>query len=477
MRAIAAAFAVGVALLAAAPAGAGSPRVEGPFGKGAAAVWLVPAVGQTRTIVVFGHGWKVAPPSPSYPWVGQFLPWLEHLARQGDAVVFPRYQLGGDATGAPRAADFEAGLRTAFARLPRAGAVPVVAVGYSYGASLAFTYAANAKAWRLPEPRAIDAIFPAAPIPGVPLPGLPRSTRVLVQVGDADTEAGRGGADAFWRWLGGPSPLRRYEVVRSHDGFVADHAAPKQTAAAAQVTFWAPLDRLVTAARITNAPRALPPVVSIGSGADQVWIMEPRGRPRDVVVFGHGWSTPVPSDWAPWLDHLREGGSLVIYPRYEAGAGTSPTAALAAFRRGVVAAFRRLGPTGVPVVALGKSFGAAAIFDYGAEARRWGVPTPAAVVSIFPALPIGGLPTVPLGPRVFAEVMVGDADTVAGRGGADAFWRWLGGHPADAKRYVVVRSRPGFAATHDSAQQSSAIARAVFWHPVDALLAHLRSGG
>ena len=205
--------------------------------------------------------------------------------------------------------------------------------------------------------------------------------------------------------------------------------------------------------------------------------MRPRGRPRDVVVFGHGWSTPIPSDWAPWLDHLREGGSVVIYPRYEAGAGTSPNAALSAFRHGVVAAFRRLGSTRLPVVSLGKSFGASAIFDYGAEAQRWGVPTPSAIVSVFPALPIGGLPAVPLGPRVFAEVMVGDADTIAGSGGADAFWRWLRGHPANAKRYAVVRSRPGFSATHDSAQQSSAIARAVFWYPFDALLAHLRTKG
>jgi surfactin synthase thioesterase subunit len=473
-------LAVAAALLTGAPAEAGSPRVEGPFGKGSAAVWLVRAVGQTRAIVVFGHGWKVAPPSPSYPWVGQFLPWLEHLARRGDAVVFPRYQLGGDAPGAPRAADFEAGIRSAFARLSAAGDVPVVAVGYSYGASLAFTYAANARAWRLPAPVAIDAVFPAPPIPGVPLPRLPRRTRVLVQVGDADTEAGRGGADAFWHWLGDPSPLRRYDVVRSHDGFVANHAAPKQTTPSARMSFWAPLDRLVTAtapASITHAQRAMPPVVSIGSGADEVWIMQPRGRPRDIVVFAHGWSTPVPSDWAPWLDHLREGGSLVIYPRYEAGAGDSPTTALAAFRRGVVAAFRRLRPTMVPVVALGKSFGAAAIFEYGAEARQWGVPPPSAIVSIFPALPIGGLPALPLGPEVFAEVIVGDADTVAGRGGADAFWHWLSGHPANAKRYVVIRSRPGFTATHDSAQQSTAIARAVFWRPVDALLARLRAAG
>ncbi len=458
--------AVAAALLAAPHAEAGSPRVVGPFGRGADAVWLVPAVGHTRAIVVFGHGWKTAPPSSPQAWPAQFMPWLEHLARRGDAVVFPRYQLGGDATGAPRAADFEAGLRAAFERLP--SGVPVVAVGYSYGASLAVTYAANAGAWRLPRPRAVDAIFPALPIPGVPLPALPPGPRVLVQVGDADVVAGRAGADAFWRRLGGRSSLRRYELVRSHPGFVANHVAPKGSTSAARAAFWTPLDALV------DESVALPPAVSIGRGADQVWIMPPRRPARDIVVFGHGWSTPVPSDWAPWLDHLREGGSIVIFPRYESGAGDSPASALAAFRRGVAAAFRRLGPTKLPVLALGKSFGAAAIFDYGAEARQWGVPAPAAIVSIFPALPIGGVPASHLAPKVFAEVMVGDADTTAGTGGADAFWRWLAGHPANAKRYVVIRSRPGFVATHDSAQEATAIARAVFWRPVDALLVRLR---
>ncbi len=227
----------------------------------------------------------------------------------------------------------------------------------------------------------------------------------------------------------------------------------------------------VAAALFVTAP---PPVVSIGSGAGHVWILRPSGPPRDIVVFAHGWSTPVPSDWAPWLDHLRSRGSIVVFPRYEAGAGDSSAAALAAFRRGVTAAFRRLGPTRLPVLALGKSFGAAAVFEYGAEARQWGVPAPAAIVSIFPALPIGGVPSSHLAPAVFAEVIVGDADTTAGSAGADAFWRWLGGHPASAKRYVVIHSRPGFTATHDSVQQATPIVRALFWAPVDALLARLR---
>lgn len=228
---------------------AGVPRIEGPFGTGAAAVWLVQPPGPVQAIVVFGHGWKETPPSAGAPWVDQFRPWLDHLARRGDAVIFPRYQVGGDATGTARALAFRAGLLTAFARMPDRP-VPVIAFGYSYGASLAVAYAANASAWQLPAPTAVDIVFPAPPIPGFPLPHLARTTRVLVQVGDADTVAGRAGADAFWQWLGGASPFRSYTVVRSHGAFVAEHAAPKETTGAARAAFWVPLDRLIAEAAV-----------------------------------------------------------------------------------------------------------------------------------------------------------------------------------------------------------------------------------
>ncbi len=219
---------------------------------------------------------------------------------------------------------------------------------------------------------------------------------------------------------------------------------------------------------------AASPVTRLGSGADEVWILRPQGTVKSVVVFGHGWSTPFPSQWAAWIAHLRARGSVVIYPRYRVSAGDAAGAALAAFRSGIVAAFRYLGPMHTPVIALGKSFGGSAIFDYAAEARLWGAPAPAAVVSIFPALPINGLPRQALAAAVDVEILVGDRDTVAGSGGADAFWNWLAGHPASRKRYIVIRSRPGLAATHDSPQRSDPIARAVFWSPVDALIGRLR---
>lgn len=225
-------------------------RVEGPFGSGAAQVWIILPKGRTRSVVVFGHGWKLAPPVPPLVWINQFRPWLDHLASRGNAIVFPRYQFGAnDSLGTPRVLAYRRGLITAFARLGRPH-VPVVAAGYSYGASLALYYAANARRWRLPVPAAVDSVFPAGLIPGTPLPLLAPTVRVLIQVGDQDTEAGAGGASSFWAWLRGhPATRKHYEVVASVPGLVATHKAPKQTGPAARHAFWQPLDTLIAAAR------------------------------------------------------------------------------------------------------------------------------------------------------------------------------------------------------------------------------------
>jgi dienelactone hydrolase len=233
-------------------------RIEGPYGRGAGQVWVVVPDRAVQSVVVFGHGWKLAPPSPAYSWVGQFRPWLDHLAAGGSAVIFPRYQLGlGDTQDAARVGDFAAGLRTGYALLA-APTVPVVAVGYSFGGSLAFYYGANATSWGLRPPSAVQAIFPAGMIPGAPLPRLNAAVRVLIQVGTADTEAGSAGAKAFWSWLARhPSSRKRYQIVRSSPRLAATHAAPKSAGAAAQQTFWAPLDRLLAQVR-TLDPRARP---------------------------------------------------------------------------------------------------------------------------------------------------------------------------------------------------------------------------
>lgn len=229
----------------------GSPeQPRGPYGHGASAVWLMTPSGPVRSIVVFGHGWKIAPPSPSYPWVGQFRPWLHHLLARGSAIIFPRYQLGSrDDSGGARIDAYRAGLRVGFARLGRPR-LPVVAVGYSYGGSLALYYAANARKWDLPVPAAVDAVFPAGTISATPLPRLPDKVHVLIQVGDRDTQAGSLAGQALWTQLAGhPAGRKEYQTVVSTADLSAVHAAPKEHTQAAQRAFWAPLDRLIGEAR------------------------------------------------------------------------------------------------------------------------------------------------------------------------------------------------------------------------------------
>ena len=228
-------------------------RIAGPFGTGAGEVWLLLPRTTPRSIVVFAHGWKSFPPSRPLSWVEQFRPWLDHLLARGSAVVFPRYQLGGDQSGRTRVDSFRQGLARGFARLASAR-LPVVVAGYSYGGSLAFYYAADARRWGLPTPRAVFSVFPAGPIAGVPLPALPHAVRVLIQVGDRDSEAGRGGADAFWAWLAPhPSARKRFEVVHSGPALSATHAAPKLASPGARSVFWKPLDLLVAGARQSSA--------------------------------------------------------------------------------------------------------------------------------------------------------------------------------------------------------------------------------
>jgi hypothetical protein len=244
---------LGSAMVAGAPFAAGdvhADRLAGPYGQGAAAVWLVLPNGPVRSVVVFGHGWKLTPYFPGHPWVDQFRPWLDHLAAGGSAVIFPNYQTGsGDAGDVTRVQDFEAAIRTGYVRLGRPK-VPFVAFGYSFGASLAFYYGANARAWKVPVPRAVQATFPAGMIEGAVLPALDPAVRVLIQVGDADTEAGSGGANTFWNWLAShPASLKSYKIVRSSPQLTATHAAPKATNQAARRAFWAPLDRLIALAR------------------------------------------------------------------------------------------------------------------------------------------------------------------------------------------------------------------------------------
>jgi acetyl esterase/lipase len=237
------------------PSVATKAGVARPYGTGAKQVWvLTPTRGVVRSVVVYLHGW------------GAYLPfewhqvWMDHLLARGSAVLFPRYQEGSlDDPLISTPWNLEAALRTGFNALDRPG-LPVVAAGFSVGGALAFFYAANARAWRVPVPRAVLSVFPIDPgaidplrssAPLHPLPPPDRALRALILVGDRDDVVGRTGADVFWRWLRPvPRGQKEYRVVRTTEHLLANHEAPTDILnPEVRRVFWRPLDTFVTWAR------------------------------------------------------------------------------------------------------------------------------------------------------------------------------------------------------------------------------------
>jgi acetyl esterase/lipase len=197
-------------------------------------------------VVVYLHGWGANLP---FEW---HQAWFEHLLARGSAVLFPEYQDGVDDAFVVAPYDLRAGLRLGFRAL-RGRDVPVVAAGFSVGASLAFVYAKRAELWSIPPPRAVYSVFPVDPVlidPNLDVSGL-HDTRIVLLVGDRDDVVGRSGGDAFWSMLSSVPPgEKEYRMIRTTDDLLADHEAPTYVDdPVVRRTFWDPLDRLVASAR------------------------------------------------------------------------------------------------------------------------------------------------------------------------------------------------------------------------------------
>jgi acetyl esterase/lipase len=218
-----------------------------PYGRGAGRVWVLePTGGKVESVVVYLHGWGAILP---FEW---HRVWFEHLLARGSAVLFPQYQHGVDDAFVVAPYDLRAGLRLGFRAL-REPDVPVVAAGFSIGATLAFVYAANARRWSVPAPRSVYSIFPVDPVLIAPdLDGLNlHDTQVVLFVGDHDDVVGRAGGDEFWKMLRSvPASEKEYRLIRTTARLLADHEAPTAVGDPdVRRTFWRPLDRLVAAAR------------------------------------------------------------------------------------------------------------------------------------------------------------------------------------------------------------------------------------
>ena len=217
----------------------GEELVTERIGDGPAAVTIIRPEGleEDVPVVLFLHGWGATEPRA-------YRPWLEHLAREGNAVVYPRYQ---DSFAEPPAqvlGNVVLGVRAALARLDEDPG-SLVAAGHSAGGALASDYAAVARSVGLPVPRAVFAAYPgrrfAGARIGIPEAGpIPRGVAVLALRGADDRVVDQGAA----REIGARGRL----VVVGAAG-ARDHLAPQRDDPVSRREFWDRLDALIDAAR------------------------------------------------------------------------------------------------------------------------------------------------------------------------------------------------------------------------------------
>jgi predicted esterase len=220
--------------------------VEHTVGSGADRTWVVaPSRGDPRSVVVFLHG--LGDQKETTP--VHHRPWLDHLARSGNYVLYPRYELyPGAARGLKHAV---LGTLAALKEVDPKHELPLVLVGYSRGGGMAVAIAALAPALGL-APKAVLGVFPADMEPTLDYTMTPPGLEVVFLVGDMDTVVGDVGARRLAARLlaaGFPSANVRMHVVHSPPGFQATHLSVLSDSDEAQRAFWVPADRLIASAR------------------------------------------------------------------------------------------------------------------------------------------------------------------------------------------------------------------------------------
>jgi acetyl esterase/lipase len=246
-------FAAGLLLLGSSASAAPSSAIVRlvDVGSGANEVWIFLPEKTPQCVLTFLH--DRADLSPA-----RYTSWLDYTVLNDQcAVVFPRYEVGPGASAAAKVRGLHAGVSTGMTYLLKNSFVvggeatlrasPAIVAGFGSGAGLAVTYATSASAWGFATPKALDIIFPVV-LATAPLPRarLASSMRVLVQLGDRDTTAGRASALAVRRYLGSRSRARtQIHVIHSTPSLPAVHDAPLQVNTASETTFWGALDVLI----------------------------------------------------------------------------------------------------------------------------------------------------------------------------------------------------------------------------------------
>ncbi len=188
----------------------------------------------TVPVVVLMHGYGALTPR-------FYQPWIDHLVKRGNIVIYPAYQ-GSLLTPQARFTDNAVwSVRAALAG-PLAAATPrprlgrgALYAGHSYGGVIAANLASRAASAGLPIPNALFATEPYYERIDESLAGIPAATRFVCLVGNDDTVVGRRGCDALFARTGHLRPWRRNYVWMFTDrhgtpDLIGDHRAPTSRA-------------------------------------------------------------------------------------------------------------------------------------------------------------------------------------------------------------------------------------------------------
>jgi len=167
---------------------------QGMLGKGNTQIWFYepaePKPAQAP-VIIFCHGWSAMDPGP-------YLAWIEHLARRGNIVLYPRYQAGLATPPEVFTPSAILAIKDAMKTLESDGhvkpdATKFASVGHSYGGIIAANLAAVAKDQGLPPIKAVAAYEPGSNGFGKPYADysqIPKGTLLICMHGDDDKFVG-----------------------------------------------------------------------------------------------------------------------------------------------------------------------------------------------------------------------------------------------------------------------------------------------
>ncbi len=193
---------------------------------------------RSAPVVVFLHGWGGT--DPAY-----YRPWIDHLARRGNVVLWPRYQESLLTLSIEFVPNMLAAVKAGLAHLeqdadrPKPELDKVAVVGHSMGGVLSMTLAARAAAEGLPPFKAVMLANPGRGVTGSEVLAdyslIPAST-LLVGVSGAEDTLGTDAPFFFYQATQVPLDNKDHVLMNSDDhaapSLVADHFAPNCLTAA-----------------------------------------------------------------------------------------------------------------------------------------------------------------------------------------------------------------------------------------------------